>query len=393
MAEGGEGELVWEFTNLPSWLTSHHDKLSGELDGILYGTPLTDGLYTFQVRVTDLGDDPANPEPNSSDWTTVSLNVSPTGVAAEAEAGFEVGVAGGQGIAGTGNCTPGTSPSVLTIPGLILPPNWQPSPASMVPNWIDVQPALIDGVVKGCYVMGTAPISGEYYEFALPNFRFAYPFDREAVIFSGNVAGTYIFDPLPAGVTVSGLAWHQIEKIHDPSTEADILNGEFIGVEPFTGQLYRILLPQGAPEGSGGEATVTAPEISVELDEITPLGQPLLGPLQQLRPDIAAQSTQPHRAVALGDLAVEADRDIFVTARWILDPDNNAVILIGGPAGSPIENGALIRIGGTNISTVDLQGVQACSLALNSDLRPAIPGSEPGQKDNGALWVTGTRFG
>ena len=393
MAEGGEGELVWEFVGLPSWVTPHHDKITGELDGVLYGTPPADGVYTFQVRVTDMGDDPLNPEPNSSDWTTVTLNVTPTGVAAEAEAGFEVGVAGGQGIGGTGSCAPASSSSVLGVPGLILPENWQPSPLSMVPNWIDVQTAYVNGVVKGCYVMGTAPISGEYYEFALPNFKFTYPFDREAVIFSGNVAGTYTFDPLPAGVSLAGLAWHQIEKIHDPSTEADILNGEFIGVEPLTGQLYRILLPQSVPEGSGGEATVTAPETRVEMDEITPEGQPLLASLQQLRSDIAAQLTQPNRAVAFGNLAVEADRDIFVTAPWILDPDNSSFIPIGGPTPSPIEKGVLIKANGGNVSTIDPQGVQAYSVSLNSDLRPAIPGSEPGQKDNGVLWVTGTNTG
>jgi Putative Ig domain len=247
--ESGDGPAIWEFQNLPPWLMTHPDKISGALDGLVYGTPTADGTWMFQARVTDYGD----PEmgPLTSDWYTVTVNVIPTGVASEAEAGFEAGIPGGQGIGGTGDCTP----AVTSTPG------------SMVPTWIDVQPALVNGVVKGCYVMGTAPISGEFYEFALPNFHFNAPFNYEPVILSGNVAGPYVFDPLPAGVSLSGLAWHQIEKIHDPSTEADILNVEFIGVEPTTGQLYRILPPQGTIE-TGGQ--VSPPEISVETDKITP---------------------------------------------------------------------------------------------------------------------------
>jgi len=331
-AEGGEGELVWEFQNLPPWVNVHLDKLSGEPDGILYGIPPTNGTWIFQVKVTDLGEDPANPEPNSSDWTSVTLNVTATGVAGEAEAGFETGVAGGQGVAGTGDCTPGPTST----------------PGSLVPNWIDVQPAMVNGAMAGCYVMGTAPVSGEYYEFTLPNFKFAYPFDREPVVFSGYVAGTYGFDPLPEGVAISGLAWHQIEKIHDPSTEADILNAEFIGVEPLTGQLYRILMPQGVIEGS--ETVVGPPEISVELDEITPEGQPLANQLAQLRPDILDELTPQSRTVVFGDLVVEADRDIFISAPWIIDPVDGTTIPIGG--GSDIQNGVMLKVNSTGVTNV-----------------------------------------
>ena len=369
--ESGDGPAVWEFQNLPPWLMAHQDKVTLQLDGLVYGTPTANGTWIFQARVTDYGD----PEmgPLTSDWYTVTVNVIPTGVASEAEAGFEAGVPGGQGIGGTGDCTPAATST----------------PGSMVSNWIDVQPAIVSGVVKGCYVMGTAPISGEYYEFALPNFRFNAPFNYEPVILSGNVAGPYVFDPLPAGVSLSGLAWHQIEKIHDPSTEADILNVEFIGVEPITGQLYRILPPQGSLEVSG---QVAPPEVSVETDKITTEGQPLLDQLKTLRTDISAQLTG-NRIVAFGDVVVEADRDIFVTAPWILDPVDSTFIPIGGPDGSTIENGALIKVSSATISTIDLEKVQAHYLGLDSNLAPAIPGVEPGQKDNGFLWVTGTNTG
>ncbi len=368
--ESGDGPAVWEFANLPAWLKPHADKITSQLDGLLYGVPPANGSWTYQARVIDSGD----PEfgPLASDWVTFTVNVIPTGVASEVEAGFEAGVPGGQGIGGTGDCTP-TATS---------------RPGSMVPNWVDVKPAVLNGVVTGCYVMGTAPISGEYYEFALPYFHFNAPFDTLPVVLSGNVVGSYMFDSLPAGVSLSGLAWHQIEKIHDPSTEADILNVELFGVEPFTGQLYRILPPQGSLEVSGA---VGPPEVSVELDEITAEGQPLLTSLTTLRPDIAAHLGSGN--VAFGNLVIEADGDIYVSAPWILDPIASTFIPIGGPTGSAIENGALLKISGGNVSNIDLAGVQAYYLGLNSNLAPGIRGVEPGQKDNGLLWVTGTNAG
>lgn len=366
--ESGDGPSSWEFQGLPSWVTAHKDKLTGQLDGLLYGLPTTNGTWTYQARVTDYADLEAGPL--TSDWVTFTLNVIPTGVASEVEAGFEAGIPGGQGIAGTGICTPAPTSSL----------------GSIVPAWIDVQPALVNGVVKGCYVMGTAPISGEYYEFALPNFQFVYPYDREPVIFSGNVVGPYIFDPLPAGVSISGLAWHQIEKIHDPSTEADVLNVEFIGVDPLSGQLYRILPPQGAIEGSGGDAAVGPPEISVEPDQIMTEGTPLLSALQGARPELTG-------SVAFGDLVVEADRDIYISVPWMLDSVSNSFTPIGGAPGTTIPNGALVKVSGTSTSVIDLPNVQALYLGLDSNLAPAIPGVEPGQKDNGLLWITGTNTG
>ncbi len=376
LAEGGEGPFAWEFTGLPSWLIPHPDKLTGVLDGIIYGTPPADGTYTFQVRVTDNGAEP----PFTTGWTTVTLNVIPTGVAPEGEAGFEVGIPGAMVIEGTGTCD--LAPTA--------------SPGSLVPKWVEVatvpgreNPSKEGEITIGCVVMGTAPISGEYYEFDMPNFKFAYPWDREEFVVSGNVAGPYVFDPVPAGVTLSGLAWHQIEKIHDPSTEADILNAEFIGVDPLTGQLYRVLLPQGELEVGD---VVGPPETSVETDTVSTEGAPLAAALAASRSDIANQLTG-SRVIAFGNLAVEADRDIYVTAPWILDAVNSTSIPIGGPTGSILDIGAMVKVSSGTASTINLPGVQAYSLGLDSDLAPAIPGSEPGQKDNGGLWVTGTNTG
>lgn len=378
LAEGGEGPFLWEFQNLPTWLTAHIDKITGQMDGIVYGTVPASGSWTFQVRVTDMAEPTA---PNPSEWTNITMTAN--AAAEEQLAGelpFEAGVPNAVALQGTGSCTPGPTSSL----------------GSIVPAWIDVvtvpggvNPSKPTEQTIGCVVMGTAPISGEYYQFTMPNFMFAYPWDREPVLFDGNVAGAYVFDPLPAGVTLSGLAWHQIEKIHDPSTEADILNAEFIGVEPFTGQLYRILLPQGALE----IGTVTGPpEISVEIDEVSAEGLPLLDGLKLSRSDITTQLTG-SQAIAFGNLAVEADRDIFVSAGYILDPTNNTIIPIGGPTGSTIENGALIKVSGGTATTINLPGVQAYSLGLDSDLAPAVPVQEKGQVDNGVLWVAGTNTG
>jgi hypothetical protein len=400
IAEGGEGPLVWEFSGLPPWLLAHADKLSGQLDGILYGTPLEDGSYTFQVRVTDYGPEPAF----TSDWATITLNVTPTGVVGESEAGWEVGVPNGVAIEGTGSCD--FAPTA--------------SPGSLVPEWIDVaeipgreipNPTLPEGHehTKGCVVMATAPISGEYFEFAMPNFKFAYPFDREPVIISGNVGGPYVFDPLPFGVTISGLAWHQIDKIHDASTEADILNAELFGVEPFTGQLYQIVLPQGELEVGDVAA---APATQGEMDEVRPYGTAveIVTALTTSRPEIgAALVANPELRVRFGNLAVEANRDpnVYVTAVDISDPTgvNPAVVPIGGPPGSTIPDGAVLKVTGTRdtehpeditlstIGTISIPEVQAYSLGLESDLRPAVRGTEPGQVDNGVLWVTGHTTG
>lgn len=390
MAEGGENELLWEFQNLPDWLFPHHDKLTGELDGILYGTPPASGTWTFQARVSDLGENPGVDPPNTSEWTSVTLNVSPSGPLPEPEAGWEAGVAGGQGVAGSGSCE-----AVPTA-----------TPGAILPAWVDVQPAYLNGALVGCYVMGTAPVSGEAYEFALPNFHFASPFEALPVVFKGSVMGTYGFDPLPPGVGLSGLAWHEIDKIHDPSTEADILNGEFIGVEPYTGQLYQLLLPQGSIEVNEGSGP---PELATEADELRAVGAPLLGTLSG-RLDIAnLLAENPGFQVRFGDLAVEASADprIFVTASQLEDPTgaNPVVIPIGGASGAATETGALVKVSGTRsvaepseftISTtevVDLLGVQALRLGLDSNLSPGIRGSEPGQVDNGVLWVTGPASG
>ena len=388
LVEGGDGPFLWEYSGLPEWLTAHPDKLTKVLDGILYGTPPANGTYTFAVRATDMAD----PElPAISDWTSITVTVSLAGESEPGEGGFEVGVAAAQALEGTGSCEPASTSS----------------PGSIVPAWIDVQPALLNGVLKGCFVMGTAPISGEYYEFAMPNFHFAEPFYFNPVIVSGNVAGPYVFDPLPAGVSLSGLAWHEIDKIHDPSTEADILNAEFFGVEPFTGQLYRILPPQGQV----GEAAA-APETSIETDEVSAVGEPLITTLTS-RPDIAAVLAEhTNLKVRFGDLVVEANRDpnIYVNAVQLLDPTgvDPTVIPIGGPTDADpltIDIGAVIKVSATRDGTdptvitfsapgtIDLPGLQAYSTGLDSDLAPAVRGSEPGQVDHGVLWVTGTNTG
>ncbi len=384
--ESGDGPASWEFQGLPSWLHAHADKLTGKLDGLLYGTPDTLGPVTYQARVTDYGEDPAGV---TSEWATFSLDITTTAPNEAGEGGFEAGVPGGQPIEGTGTCDPAPTTS----------------PGSMVPNWVDVQTSTYNGAMNGCFVMGTAPISGEYYEFTLPNFHFAAPFQyNPAPVFSGNVAGAYVFDPLPAGVGLSGLAWHEIDKIHDPSTEADILNAEFFGVEPFTGQMYRILPPQGAIEGSGGDVT-GPPETSIEPDAVSAFGTPLAADLATARPDIAAALTG-NLKVRFGDLVVEASRDprIFVTASEIADPTgaDPTVTPIGG---STIADGAVMKVSGardttkpadvtvSQVNTINLPGVQAYYPAVESNLAPAVRGSEPGQTDNQVLWMAGTTTG
>ena len=92
--------------------------------------------------------------------------------------------------------------------------------------------------------MGRAPFDGESYNFSMPYFReTGYP--DIPIVFSGNVVGAYGFVPLPEGAGISGLAWHQVEKYQDPSTEPPVMTLEFIGVDPTSGQLYQILQPAG----------------------------------------------------------------------------------------------------------------------------------------------------
>jgi DNA-binding beta-propeller fold protein YncE len=310
---GAFGEFEWEFRNLPDWLTPHYDLVTGELDGILYGTPPATGEWFAEARVHNLDD----PYGVFSDWHPIQLTVNPTAEYLPIKAQFAARVPVAYPLEGTGECT-----------------------LSGAPAWVDIQP-----VPNGCVVMGRAPISGEYYEFTMPGFReTGYP--GIEIVFSGNVVGAYNFDPLPEGVGISGLAWHQVEKYQDPSTEPPVMTLEFIGVDPSSGQLYQILQPAGQPQPPNERPAETA----IKIDTVSAEGAPLPGS-------------------GFGEVAVEADRDIFVAA-----------------------NGAVIKVSGGTVSTIDLTGygIQPTSLSLDSDLRTAIPGVEPGQVDHGALWVAGT---
>ena len=173
-------QYVWEFRNLPPWLTPHKDLVSGEHDGILYGTPPTTGEWIAEARVHNLEDEYGV----FSDWHPIQLSVRPDRrVPAHQEPSLR------------SECRSPTSSkervharSQGRRPGSISQP---------VPN--------------GCVVMGRAPISGEYYNFSMPNFReTGYP--NTPIVFSGKVVGAYNFDALPEGAGIAGLAWHQVEK-------------------------------------------------------------------------------------------------------------------------------------------------------------------------------------
>jgi len=406
IAEGGEGPFLWTFTNLPIWLAAHVDPITGQGDGILYGTP-TVGTWTFQAHV----DDNATTPPGTGDATiTLIVTADPTTEYEYGELEWEVGTPAAVAIEGTQK-TAG-DPCALEA---------TTSPGSLVPAWIDVAQipgrtidnTAVGGPVEhtiGCVVMGTPPISGERYEFRMPNLQFTWPSQNLPLVISGQVFGPYTFNPLPKGVGLSGLAWHQIDKIHDPSTEADMLNREFFGVEPYTGQMYRILPAYAGLEAEG--TLVPPPALQGELDEVSTYATSaeVLAALKTGRPDIAAALTaNPNLKVRFGDLVVEANPnpDAYVSATQIADPTgvDPTVIPIGGPAGSTIPVGAMLKITGTRdaedpevvtrstISPINLPGMKADYLGLNSDLVPAIPGSEPGQTNNGALWVTANNTG
>jgi hypothetical protein len=317
---GAFGEFEWEFRNLigeeetgpiGNWLTVHTDLVTNEADGILYGTPEELGDFHIEARVHNLDD----PYGVFSDWHPVHFLVTPDAEYLPIKAQFAVGVPVAYQLEGSGDCI---------LYG--------------APAWVDIQP-----VTNGCVVMGRAPISGEYYHFTMPNFReTGYP-DNE-IVFSGNVVGAYTFDPLPEeGKGISGLAWHQVEKYQDPSTEPPVMTLEFIGVEPSSGQLYQILQPAGQPQPPNERPAETA----IMFDTVSAEGNPLGGS-------------------GFGEVAVEADRDIFVAA-------------VGG----------VIKVSGGISSTIALDSTPV-SLSLDSDLRTAIPGVEPGQVDHGVLWAAGS---
>jgi DNA-binding beta-propeller fold protein YncE len=320
---GAFGEFEWEFRNLlgeeetgpiGNWLTPHTDLVTGELDGILYGTPPTTGDWHIEARVHNLGDEYGI----WSDWHPVHLLVTPDAEYLPIKAQFGTGVPVAYQLEGTGSCT-----------------------LSGAPAWVDIQP-----VPNGCVVMGRAPISGEYYSFSMPDFEeTGYP--GIEIVFSGNVVGAYNFDALPEGVGISGLAWHQVEKYEDPSTEPPVMTLEFIGVDPDTGQLYQILQPPGQPQPPNERPAETAIGINTVSTEGLPLGE-AFGPF--------------------GEVAVEADRDIYVAAA-------SGVIKVAALDGS--------------VSNIAL-GFTPSSLSLDSDLRTAIPGVEPGQVDHDALWAAGS---
>jgi hypothetical protein len=312
---GASGEFEWEFRNLPGWLMVHNgvlgdDGVVRESDGILYGTPPSEGEWFGEARVHNLDD----PYGVFSDWHPIQLLVTPTAEYLPIKAQFAAGVPVAYPLEGTGSCT---------LDG--------------APAWIEIEPVL-----NGCVVMGTAPLDGEYYEFSMTDFReTGYP--DTPIVFSGNVFGEYGFVPLPTGVGISGMGWHQVSKEADPSTETPVLSLEYIGVDPNTGQLWHILAPPGQPQ----PPNVRPAETALTLDVVSPEGAPLSGS-------------------GFGEVVVEADRDIFVAA-----------------------DGGVIKVSGGVASSIVLDFTPA-SLSLDSDLRTAIPGVEPGQSDHGALWAAGS---
>ncbi len=217
----GEGPFTYVFTGLPTWLIPHVDKATNQYDGLLYGTPTEVKTYTFVVTVTDHGVDPA-----ATASAVISIDVKPTVTeftGGEWEGG-EAGVLGALAIEGTG--PDGTRCALAPTPSGLAVPSWVESVE--VPN--------------GCVVMGKPTIAGEYYEFAMPNFKFLPPYDVAPVIWSGEVLGTYGFDALPAGVGISGLAYHEVDMIPG-EPDKYVLNGEFIGIDSLTGQLYKDAIP------------------------------------------------------------------------------------------------------------------------------------------------------
>ncbi len=330
---GAAGNYFWEFRNLPDWLKVAHElpadtRYPGEHlsnDGILIGTPPVVGNWVAEARVTNLAEIAEGGTP--SEWTPIQLLVTPTAEYLPIKAQFAAGVPSAFPLEGTGSC------------GL-----------TNAPAWIDVAT-----VPNGCVVMGKALLDGEYYNFAMPGFAVAgYP--GLSLVFSGNVFGAYGFVPLPETVSLSGMAFHQVSKVADPSTETAVLSLEFIGVDPNTGDLYRILPPPGKPQPPNARPPETALTLDVVSMEGVRLGTTL--------------------AARFGEVAVEADRDIFVAAVVTNSPDGGAVIKVSG--------------GTTKVITVINLPTQPYSLGLDSDLRTAIPGVEPGQVDHGALWVTGS---
>jgi hypothetical protein len=316
---GASGEFEWEFRNLPDWLTVHNgvlgeDGVTRESDGILYGTPPETGEWWAEARVHNLDD----PYGVFSDWHPIHLLVTPDAEYLPIKAQFAAGVPVAYPLEGTGSCA-----------------------LTGAPDWVEMAT-----VPNGCVVMGTAPLDGEYYEFTMPDFEVAgYP--DLSLVFSGNVFGEYGFVPLPAGVGISGMAWHQVSKEADPSTETPVLSIEFIGVDPDTGQLWHILAPPGQPQPPNERP----PETALTLDVVSTEGAPLTGS-------------------GFGEVAVEADRDIYVAA-------DGGVFKVAALDGA--------------VSTIAL-GFQPSSLSLDSDLRTAIPGVEPGQVDHGALWAAGSNW-
>ncbi len=174
------------------------------------------------------------------------------------------------------------------------------------------KPAWVEAVQvpNGCVVMGRAPLDGEHYNFTMPGFTVnGYP--GLSLVFSGNVFGAYDFVPLTEGKGLSGMAWHQVSKVADPSTETAVLSVEFIGVEPSIGQLYKILAPPGSPQPPNERP----PETALTLDVLSAEGSPLGTFLAGARSDIAAVlAAYPNLKIRFGEVAVEADRDIFVAA-------------------------------------------------------------------------------
>lgn len=338
----GEGPFTYKFENLPLWLTPHALNAAGEGDGVLYGTPTQVGSYPFKVTVTDT---PTGA--TASAVFTISVMPSVTEFAG-GEMEIEAGVTGAFAIWATPESTCDTA-----------------NGATGVPPWLEILT-----VPNGCVMIMNSPtLAGEYFDFVFPNLTridprtgVAYPKPTgELHHVSAEVLGTYNFDALPAGATgLSGIAWHEINMIPG-EPDKYVLNGEFIGVEASTGQLYKVVLPY---------------EDSDTIEDLPPDSLEMVVPINVVSP--MGLSLTKSATERFGDVVVEADGDIFV---GVLNQDPNV----------PNAPGAVIKVSGGAVQPrIDL-GVQPSFLALDSDLEPAVKPDlgGVGQKDYGYLLATG----
>ena len=259
-AGAGEGPFTYEYVGLPTWLTpaGGGDAMS---NGLVYGTPTQTGISTFVVTTTD--HDPAANGAKASAVVTIDVKPSVTEFTGGEWEGGEASVLGALAFQGNGTCETAAGETPL-------------------PDWVTMKT-----IPNGCVIYGTPMDSGEYYNFTMPNFHWTAPYDPGAgapwnaapydpVTWRGEVLGTYGFDALPDGVSIAGLAWHEVDMIPG-EPDKYVVTGEFIGVDPFTGQLYADVIPY---EQSDTIEQLGPPATAIEPNEVSPLplGTPLSGP-------------------------------------------------------------------------------------------------------------------